>query len=277
MVSKPRVDLSIVAPAHNEQDNLRQLVQEITQALEPLSLIYEIVVIDDGSTDRTQHVLRELTAAFPRLRGFRMLHTPHNRGHGQSAAFHAGFRMSRGDLIAVLDADCQNDPRDIPLMLDVMRQTGADLVQGDRSHARNDNLIRRTSSMVGRMFRRALLNDTIRDTGCSLRLMRREVALAIPLEFRGMHRFIPVTARHLKFNVVEVPVNHRPRTAGVAKYGIMNRAIPGLIDCLAVRWMYHRRRPVYCAPHGESQREAPLIDVMPAHSISDVEPVGSNR
>jgi dolichol-phosphate mannosyltransferase len=277
MVSKPRVDLSIVAPAHNEQDNLRQLVQEITQALESLSLDFEIVIIDDGSTDRTQEVLRELLAEHPHLRGYRMLHTPLNRGHGQSAAFHAGFRMSRGDLIAVLDADCQNDPRDIPLMLDVMRQTGADLVQGDRSHARNDNFIRRASSVVGRLFRRALLNDSIRDTGCSLRLMRREVALAIPLEFRGMHRFIPVTARHLKFTVVEVPVNHRPRTAGVPKYGIMNRAIPGLIDCFAVRWMHHRRRPVHCAPHAEPQREAPLIDVVPIHSISEVAPVGSNR
>ena len=166
--------------------------------------------------------------------------------YGQSAAFHAGFRAARGRLIATLDADLQNDPRDLPAMLDLMRSSGADMVQGDRSHARRDNLVRRMGSVVGRIFRRVLLGDSIRDTGCSLRVMRREIALALPLEFRGMHRFIPVTARHLGFTVVEMPVTHRPRTAGVTKYGlgITKRAIPGLIDLLAVRYMRSRRRPV---------------------------------
>jgi glycosyltransferase involved in cell wall biosynthesis len=207
-----------------------------------------------------------------------MLHTLPGRGNGQSAAFYAGFRMSRGEFIAVLDADCQNDPCDIPVMLEIMGETGADLVQGDRSHARNDNIVRRASSIVGRLFRRWLLNDTIRDTGCSLRLMRREVALAIPLEFRGMHRFIPVTARHLNYKVIEVPVNHRARTAGVPKYGIMNRAIPGLIDCLAVRWMHRRRRPVACMPHHECMHEStqpPLIEIERMAEPLQIQPAGS--
>ncbi len=242
------IALSIVAPAHNEEDNLRPLVEEIHAAIEPLALSHEIVIIDDGSTDSTPDLLRDLHREFRSLRAIRMQHTPPGRGHGQSAAFHAGFRAARGSLIAVLDADLQNDPADLPAMLEVMSRTGADLVQGDRSHARADNAVRRTSSWVGRFFRRSLLRDSIRDTGCSLRLMRREVALAIPLEFRGMHRFIPVTARHLGYNVVEVQVNHRPRIAGSAKYGIMNRAIPGLIDCLAVRWMMSRRRPTNAHP-----------------------------
>ncbi|MCX5688485.1 MAG: glycosyltransferase family 2 protein, partial [Planctomycetota bacterium] len=160
--------------------------------------------------------------------------------------FHAGFRACRGRLIAVLDADLQNDPAEIPAMVRLMRDRNADMVQGDRSHARKDNLVRRVGSIVGRKFRLWLLGDTIRDTGCSLRVMKREIALALPLEFRGIHRFIPVSARHLGFKVEEMPVKHRPRVAGETKYGfgIVQRALPGLLDLLAVRWMKRRRRPV---------------------------------
>jgi glycosyltransferase involved in cell wall biosynthesis len=236
--------LSVVCPAHNEQDNLCALVNQIAAALDPLKIEYDIVIVDDGSTDGTAKLLRQLQVEYPRLHAIRMKRTPPGKGNGQSAAFHAGFRACRGELIAVMDADLQNDPADIPAMLELMKREHADMVQGDRSHARADTLVRKCSSWVGRFFRRMLLNDTIRDTGCSLRIMKREVALAIPLEFKGMHRFIPITARQLGCKVIEMPVNHRPRTAGVAKYGIWNRAIPGLIDCFAVRWMRNRRRPV---------------------------------
>ena len=238
------LSLSIVCPAHNEQDNLRQLVAEIVAALGPTGVKFDILIVDDGSTDDTPRILCELMQQHSCLRAIRMKNTPTGRGHGQSAAFHAGFRACCGDLIAVMDADLQNDPSDIPAMLELMRKTAADMVQGDRSHARRDTLVRRVSSWVGRVFRRSLLGDTIRDTGCSLRVLRRDVALSIPLQFRGMHRFIPVTARHHGFAVVEMPVNHRPRIAGKAKYGIWNRALPGLVDCFAVRWMRNRRRPV---------------------------------
>jgi glycosyltransferase involved in cell wall biosynthesis len=238
------IPLSVVAPAHNEQDNVRRLVEEIVAAVEPTGVDYEIVIVDDGSIDNTPAVLAELLKEQPRLRVIRMTQTPPGRGNGQSAAFHAGFRSCRGELIAVLDADCQNDPADLPAMLDHMRQTGADMVQGDRSHARKDHIGRKAGSVVGRLFRRWALGDSIRDTGCSLRVMKREIALAVPLQFRGMHRFIPVTARQLGYKVVEMQVNHRPRTAGKAKYGTWNRAIPGLFDLLAVRWMRNRRRPV---------------------------------
>jgi len=237
------ITLSVVAPAHNEQDNVKPLVEQIVAALDSTEHAYEIVIVDDGSTDGTADRLRSLVAHYAQLRAVRLRNTPQGKGNGQSAAFHAGFRASRGELIAVLDADLQNDPADIPKLVEHMRRHDADMVQGDRSHARRDNLVRRISSKVGRLFRRMILADTIRDTGCSLRLMRRAVALQLPLEFRGMHRFIPVTARQLGYTVVEVPVNHRPRVAGEAKYGIGNRAIPGLIDCFAVRWMRHRRRP----------------------------------
>jgi hypothetical protein len=131
------------------------------------------------------------------------------------------------------------------MMVDLLRRTGAGLVQGDRSHARRDNVVRRVGSIVGRTFRRWLLGDVIRDTGCSLRVMKRELALGIPLEFRGMHRFIPITAVHLGHKVEEVRVTHRPRVAGQTKYGfgIVQRALPGLIDLFAVRYMRSRRRP----------------------------------
>lgn len=265
------IALSVVAPAHNEQDNLRPLIAEIDAAVSPLEIEHEIVIIDDGSTDSTPDLLRDLQREFRRLRAIRMQRTPPGKGHGQSAAFHAGFRAAKGEVIAVLDADLQNDPADIPAMLEVMHRTGADLVQGDRSHARADNAVRKASSWVGRFFRRSLLGDSIRDTGCSLRLMRREVALAIPLEFRGMHRFIPVTARHLGYRVVEVQVNHRPRVAGVAKYGIMNRAIPGLIDCLAVRWMMNRRRPTQALPLQREPAEESAVFVEYPRDLHEVD------
>lgn len=238
-------DISVVAPAHNEEENVSALVLEIEQALAPTGLRFEVVIVDDGSTDATRARVVALMTTKPWLRCVAMTSTPPGKGNGQSAAFYAGFRAARGRLIAVLDADLQNDPAEIPAMIEKMRATGADLVQGDRSHARKDNLVRRVGSIVGRLFRRWLLGDTIRDTGCSLRVMTREVALSLPLQFRGTHRFIPITAIHLGKKVVEMPVTHRPRVAGQTKYGfgIVQRALPGLLDLLAIKWMRSRRRP----------------------------------
>ncbi len=247
-MNREPVTLSVVAAAHNEQENVARLVGEIEASLAgagpDVGPAFEIVIVDDGSTDRTLDVLKDLAARHDQLRVITMRHTPRGRGNGQSAAFCAGIRVAAGEVIATLDADCQNDPADLPMMLERLRESGADMVQGDRSGDRCDGLVRRVSSRVGRMFRRWLLRDGIRDTGCSLRVMRREVALALPLELRGMHRFIPVTARQLGYRVIEMPVRHRPRTAGRTKYGIGNRAIPGLVDCLGVRWMSRRRRDV---------------------------------
>ncbi len=236
----------MVAPAHNEEENIDRLVQEVHDALAPRGISFEFIVVDDGSTDSTRVRVQALMRDRPWLRCVAMTRTPPGKGNGQSAAFHAGFRATRGEFVAVLDADLQNDPAEIPQMLDLLMAQQADMVQGDRSHARKDNAIRKVGSWVGRVFRKVLLGDTIRDTGCSLRLMKREIAVQLPLEFRGMHRFIPVTARHLGYKVVEMPVKHRPRIAGVPKYGlgIVQRAIPGLIDCFAVRYMRNRRRPV---------------------------------
>lgn len=238
------IELSVVAPAHNEEANVAPLVEQIRAAIEPLGFPFEIVIVDDGSTDGTRAKLLELMRSRPWLRCIAMTKTPQGKGAGQSAAFHAGFAETRGRLVATLDADLQNDPADIAAMVKLMHETNADMVQGDRSHARKDNFVRRIGSVVGRKFRLWLLGDSIRDTGCSLRVMKREIAVQLPLQFKGMHRFIPVTARHLGYTVVEMRVTHRPRIAGETKYGmgIVQRAIPGLIDLLAVRYMRSRRR-----------------------------------
>lgn len=245
--------LTIIAPAHNERDNVEPLVNEVGAAGAKTALAlgapedaFEFVVVDDGSTDDTRALLLDMAKTRPWLRVLAMTQTPPGKGNGQSAAFHAGFRAARGEFIALLDADLQNDPADLPAMATLLRENDADMVQGDRSANRRDNAVRRVGSVVGRTFRRWILADTIRDTGCSLRLMKTEIALRIPLEFKGMHRFIPVSARHLGYTVLEMPVTHRPRAAGETKYGmgITQRALPGLIDCFAVRWMRGRRRPV---------------------------------
>ena len=252
------VALTVIAPAHNEAENIAELVDEVGSACGALGLPFEFLIVDDGSTDATRARVIEAMQDRPWLRCIAMTNTPPNKGNGQSAAFHAGFRAARGSLVALLDADLQNDPADIPRLYEEMQRTGADFVQGDRSavRSRGDSWVRRAGSVVGRLFRRWLLGDTIRDTGCSLRLMKREIGLRLPLEFRGMHRFIPVTARHLGYSVVELPVNHRPRAHGETKYGagIASRAIPGLIDCFAVRWMRNRRRPVTGEPVGPTAR-----------------------
>lgn len=240
------VRISVVAPAHNERDNVVPLADAIGEALSPLGIGFEFVLVDDGSTDDTRAIAIDATKTRPWMRVIAMTDTPPGRGNGQSAAFHAGFRAARGELIASLDADLQNDPADLPAMLDLLEREGADFVQGDRSRARKDNWVRRRTSEIGRFFRRMLLGDSIRDTGCSLRIMKREIAVRLPLEFKGMHRFIPVTARKMGYTVIEMPVRHHDRAAGETKYGmgIGKRAIPGLIDCFAVRWMSNRRRSV---------------------------------
>lgn len=251
-MTRSRPLFSIVAPAHNEQENVPALVEEVGRAGRAVAVLmgdaeaFEFVLVDDGSTDRTRAIALELARERPWLRVIAMTNTPPGKGNGQSAAFHAGFRAARGELMAVLDADLQNDPGELPQMYELLKREGADMVQGDRSANRRDNVVRRVGSVVGRKFRKWILGDTIRDTGCSLRLFKREVALRIPLEFKGMHRFIPVSARHMGYKVVEMPVVHRPRVAGETKYGmgITKRAIPGLVDCFGVRWMSKRRRPV---------------------------------
>jgi glycosyltransferase involved in cell wall biosynthesis len=234
--------LSIIAPAHDEEANIEGLVGDVEQAMKGLERRFELIVVDDGSNDRTAFVLSQAISGRPWLRGLSLRRTPLGVGNGQSAAFRAGILASRAPLIAMMDADRQNDPEDIPALIERLESEGADLVQGDRSANRRDSATKKVASAVGRGFRRLLLRDTIRDTGCSLRVMRREVAESLPLHLSGMHRFIPYLARVTGHRVVEMPVRHRPRIAGSSKYGVRDRALPGLRDLIAVRWMRSRLR-----------------------------------
>ncbi len=240
------IELTVVAPAHDEADNVEPLVEQVGKALSDAGVEFEFILVDDASTDATPQRAAAMQPTRPWLRVISLGKPAGGGGNGQSCAFKVGFAAARGRLVGVLDADLQNDPAEFPRMLALLKEHDADMVQGDRSAARRqgDSPIRQFGSVIGRVFRRMILGDSIRDTGCSLRVMKREIAVAIPLEFKGMHRFIPVSARKMGYTVIETPVAHRARHAGEPKYGmgIAKRAIPGLIDCFAVRWMGKRRR-----------------------------------
>lgn len=230
-------ELTLIAPALDEEDNVDELVRQIQASIIDAGIDAECIVVDDGSTDRTLEKLIALAADHPWLRP---MHRP--KPQGQSAAMHAAIQAARGKYVAMLDADLQNDPADLPAMLQLLRDGKADFVQGDRSQNRRDTFIRRMSSWVGRTARGLILKDPIRDTGCSTRVVRTDIARQFPLQFKGMHRFMPAYARMIGARIVEQPVNHRPRVAGVAKYGMFNRAFVGLVDCFAMRWMAKRFR-----------------------------------
>jgi glycosyltransferase involved in cell wall biosynthesis len=248
-LGEPWPELSIVVPALNEEGNVGPLVEQVKLAVIGAGIEAELIVVDDGSSDGTLVRLRELASSHSWLR---VLHR--TKPMGQSAALHAGIAASRGRFVATLDADLQNDPTDLVRLLALVRAGHADMAQGLRIR-RNDSPARKFSSWVGRTTRRLTLGDTIYDTGCSTRVVRAEIAQRLPLQFKGMHRFLPLYARMLGARVIEVPVNHRPRHSGVAKYGMWNRALCGLIDCFAVRWMRNRLRDTSCRPiHCEEPR-----------------------
>lgn len=221
--------LSIVVPAYNEAGNLPALVAEIRAAVAGED--YEIVIVDDGSTDGTAATLRSLAAEEPALRPFRM---PANRG--QSAALAAGIHQARGEIVVTLDADLQNDPADIPRLIEALE--GYDVVSGVRAQ-RNDTWLRRVSSRIANGIRRRALDDGISDVGCSLKAYRRG-ALEGVAPFNGWHRFLPALVQFSGARVIEIPVTHRPRRSGQSSYGVGNRLGRGIIDLLGVRWLKRR-------------------------------------
>jgi len=226
-----RPDVSVVFPVFNEAENIPILLNQIREAMSGRD--YEIVAVNDGSSDESLDVLRRARAKFPNLRILSFA-----RNTGQSAALDAGWRAARGRVVVSLDADLQNDPADIPRMLEKLDSDGADMVAGVRVN-RRDTWSKRVQSRIGNSVRNWITGDQITDTGCSLKAMRRDCIDRVRL-FTGMHRFLPTLLRIAGYRVVEMPVNHRPRQYGVSKYGAMNRAFRGLADCLAVRWMSKR-------------------------------------
>lgn len=226
-------EVSIVVPAHNEAESLETLAGEIRRAMDggPGGPAYELLFVDDGSTDRTPAVLRRLAEADGRVRVVRQ-----RRRAGQSAALDAGFRRARGAVVVTLDADLQNDPADIPRLLSEL--PGYDLVCGVRTR-RRDDWLRRASSRIANGVRNRLTDERIADVGCSLKAYRAEVLNRVPM-YDGMHRFLPTLMRLAGARVKEVPVGHRPRLHGETKYGVGNRLWKGLADLAAVRWMQRR-------------------------------------
>ena len=220
-----------MVPAYNERDNLALLLAEIAAALKGRS--YEVIVVDDGSTDGTLQELKSLRQQYPQLRIIAF-----ERNAGQTAAFAAGFRAARTPIVVTLDADLQNDPADIPALLDTLERTGATAVVGYRT-ARHDTSWKRLQSRIANGVRNRLNGEVIRDTGCSLKAFRTAAVRALPL-FTGMHRFLPTLIKMEGGTVTEVPVAHRPRKHGVTKYGMWNRVWRSLQDAFAVRWMQRR-------------------------------------
>ena len=225
VTNSPR--LSVVVPLYNEEANLPILQEELHTALNGLD--YEIIFVDDGSVDHTAERIEP--AANIRVIRF-------EKNSGQSAAIYAGLAAARGGTVVIIDGDLQNDPADIPKLLAEIAR-GADLVCGYRVK-RRDTLVKRATSRIANAVRSRYTKDGVRDTGCTLKAMRRE-CMSTLLPFKGMHRFIPALVKAAGYRLVEVPVNHRPRRFGQSKYGLGNRALRATVDMFGVRWLLSRR------------------------------------
>jgi dolichol-phosphate mannosyltransferase len=220
-------DVSVVVPLYNEEQSVTMLQRELADALTGLD--YEIIFVDDGSQDET--VVR--ITANPRTRILRF-----EKNAGQSAAIFAGLQAVHSEVAVLIDGDLQNDPTDIPRLLAEISR-GADLVCGYRVR-RKDTLLKRITSRVANFVRSRFTRDGVRDTGCTLKAMRRDCIGAL-VPFKGLHRFIPALIKGAGYRLVEIPVNHRPRRFGQSKYGLGNRALRATVDMFGVRWLLSRR------------------------------------
>lgn len=227
-------ELSVVIPFYNEAGNIAPLLSELRAALEPMGVVTEVLAVDDGSVDGTAQELAAFARAWPALR---VMTSPRNRG--QAAALWAGFGEARGSWIAMLDGDGQNPPGELARLWAL--RDSADMLAGARM-GRRDSALRRTMSRIANAARRALLRDGVSDTGCSLKLFRREVARSF-LPIRTLYSFLPAFAVAGGWSVREVPVAHRPRRAGVSKYGLRAMAILPLLDLLSLWWILRRTVP----------------------------------
>ena len=230
-------ELSVVVPVHDEAANIAPLIAEIDAALSG-RIAFEIVYVDDGSGDASAEELARARRRHPRLKVLR-----HRAQCGQSAALGTGIAAARAEWIATLDGDGQNDPADILPLVEARDQSGDPnlrMIAGVR-RKRHDSLLRRLSSRIANAVRRRVLRDATTDTGCGLKLFRREAYLALPA-FDHMHRFLPALIKRGGGAVLEVPVGHRPRRAGASHYGMLNRTWIGLVDMLGVAWLQRRMK-----------------------------------
>jgi glycosyltransferase involved in cell wall biosynthesis len=230
--------LSVIIPIKDERDNLKPLHERLRQALEPLGLDYEILFVDDGSTDGSLSVLQGLAASDTRLKvvGLR-------RNFGQTAALQAGIDWSSGDVLVTMDGDLQNDPADIPLLLDKLAE-GYDAVLGLRANRQDNLLIRKVPSLIANWLIRKVTGVHIKDMGCTLRALRRDLAESLPL-YGEMHRFVPVLAQQQGARLAQIPVRHHPRTAGKTKYNL-TRTVRVVLDLITVKFLHsYLTRPMH--------------------------------
>ena len=223
------MDISVIAPIYNEEDNIDRLVKKLETVLKKNFETYEILLINDGSTDKTKEILDNLNNENVRVFHF-------EKNCGQTAGIAAGFEKADGNIIVTIDADLQTDPEDIIVLYSYI--SDYDMINGRRA-TREDGIVKKMSSWVGNSMRNLITGDDIKDTGCPLKLFKKEVAKSYDL-YEGMHRFLPTLAKIKGFSVIEVPVRHYDRIYGVSKYGVWNRLFKGLKDAFAVRWMKKR-------------------------------------
>ena len=225
------IDISVVVPVYNEEENLPVLIPQIAEVLKPLGKTFEMIFVDDGSKDQSRPLLKKMTLEYPQIRilGFK-------KNCGETAAGTAGIKEARGEIVITIDADLQNDPKDIPKMLDYLKEY--DVVTGWRQK-REDSWVKRITSRIANRIRNRLSGEEIQDSGCTFRAYKRECLQEIKL-YKGMHRFIPTLVKMEGYRVIEIPIAHHPRKFGVSKYTTWNRMWRAFVDLLAVKWMKSR-------------------------------------
>ncbi|PIV22066.1 MAG: glycosyltransferase [Deltaproteobacteria bacterium CG_4_8_14_3_um_filter_45_9] len=231
MDNSKEIEISVVAPVYNEEGNLPFLIPKLAEVLRGLGRSYEMIFVDDGSSDGSRRILKEMASQYPFIRILRL-----KENRGLSTALMAGMREARGEKIVTLDSDLQNDPADIPRLLEYLDRY--DMATGWR-RKREDTWLKKISSKIGNGVRNWLSGENIQDSACTLRAFKKECIQEIPV-FNGMHRFLSTLVKMKGYRIVEVPVSHHPRKSGKSKYNIRNRMVRSFIDLLAVRWMKRR-------------------------------------
>ncbi|MFH1045618.1 MAG: glycosyltransferase family 2 protein [Candidatus Omnitrophota bacterium] len=223
--------ISVVIPVYNEEENLKPLLAGLAPVMDKLRIPYELIFVNDASSDASLEALKQLRGSYPYLR----IASLKSRS-GQSAAFDAGFKIAQGDIVITMDADLQYDPEDIPRLLE--RIPSFDVVCGWRKK-RNDPWLKRLSTKVANAVRNKVSQEQVRDIGCSLRVMKKSFLSQIKM-YDGMHRFLPTLLKMQGATVSEIPVRHLPRKFGRSKYNLRNRSVRAFLDLLAVTWMKKR-------------------------------------
>ena len=224
--------ISVIAPVYNERENIRNFISKTEEVLKKSFNSYEIILIDDGSTDGSDKLLDEEASKNGHVKAFHF-----TTNNGQTAALGAGFKLCTGDIVVTMDSDLQTNPEDIYTLLPYL--DNYDMVNGKRA-SREDGIKKKVSSLIGNSVRNWITGDNIEDTGCPLKVYKKEVVDSFYL-YEGMHRFLPTLAKINGFKVIEVPVRHYDRQFGYSKYGVFNRLFKGLRDAFAVRWMKKRK------------------------------------